>query len=365
MLQKYPLEGSTKPSATSDLIRILNSGVLMVSFFIHGNPVQMSHERLLTISDLRKINTKGRESFITVLSCKVGAYDRVDPPYVLGEELMIRRNRGVAVLSTTALAFAGSNALYARAMYNYISNYGKVPLGYLSLVGKNDRYYVLLGDPAIMLKLPDSLGPVSSDTLVRGSRNWAYTPRGKFGVFDIPEWDTVSFNCLPVRYPYPKGRSQAFYGDVLGDTTRFWIPLRGPMTSVDTPNQKALLVWWDKDAGYSALYPVSRADSNPGSYKPKVYGYYGEIPLKDGMFLPSKVRLRFLFESKEGFDIRTFGEKRLTSEDPYRQPKERCSGGKDLKRYLGGGVLRFRLFFFSRQAQTRCLNNVRKGNKGL
>jgi len=175
-------------------------------------------------------------------------------------------------------------------------------------VGKNDRYYVLLGDPAIMLKLPDSLGPVSSDTLVRGSRNWAYTPRGKFGVFDIPEWDTVSFNCLPVRYPYPKGRSQVFYGDVLGDTTRFWIPLRGPLTSSDTPNQKALLVWWDKDVGYSALYPVSRADSNPGSYKPKVYGYYGEIPLKDGMFLPSKVRLKFLFESKEGFDIRTFGE---------------------------------------------------------
>jgi len=308
LLQEYPLEGSAKPSATSDLIKVLNSGVLMASFFIHGNPVQMAHERLLTLSDVGKINTKGKESFITVLSCKVGAYDRTDPVHVLGEELMLRRNRGIAVLSTTALAFAGSNALYARAMYNYLSNYGKTPLGYLSLVGKNDRYYVLLGDPAIMLKLPDSLGPILSDTLKRGAKNWAYTPKGKFGVFDIPEWDTVSFNCIPINYAYVKGRSPIFYGDVPGDTLRFWIPLRGSLTSSDTPTQKALLTWWDGDRGYSAFYPISKIDSTLGAYKPKVYGYYGDIPLEDGMFLPSKVKLRFLFESKEGFDIRTSGD---------------------------------------------------------
>ncbi len=308
LLQKYPLEGFVKPLATSDIIKALNSGVLMVSFFIHGNPVQMAHERLLTLSDVGKINTKGRESFITVLSCKVGAYDRIDPPHVLGEELMLRRNRGIAVLSTTALAFAGSNAIYARAIYNYLSNYGKTPLGYLSLVGKNDRYYVLLGDPAILLKLPDSLGPVFSDTLKRGSINWAYTPKGKLGIFDIPEWDTVSFNCLPIKYPYAKGRAPIFYGDVMGDTTRFWIPIRGLLTSSDTPNQKALLNWWNGDRGYSAFYPISKIDSSLGSYRPKVYGYYGDILLEDGLFLPSKVRLRFLFESKEGFDIRTSGE---------------------------------------------------------
>jgi len=307
LLQKYPLEGSVKPSATSDLIKILNSGVLMVSFFIHGNPVQMAHERLLTLSDVGKINTKGRESFITVLSCKVGSYDRTDPVHVLGEELMLKRNRGIAVLSTTALAFAGSNAIYARAMYNYLSTYGKAPLGYLSLVGKNDRYYVLLGDPAIMLKLPDSLAPVSSDTLKRGAKNWAYVPKGKLGVFDIPEWDTVSFNCLSIKYPYAKGRTPLFYGDVPGDTVRFWVPLRGLLTSSDTPTQKALLNWWDGDRGYSALYPISKMDSSLGSYKPKVYGYYGDIPLENGMFLPSRVRLKFLFESKEGFDIRTSG----------------------------------------------------------
>jgi hypothetical protein len=48
-------------------------------------------------------------------------------------------------------------------------------------------------------------------------------------------------------------------------------------------------------------------DSSLGSYKPKVYGYYGDISLENGMFLPSRVRLKFLFESKEGFDIRTSG----------------------------------------------------------
>ncbi len=309
LLQNYPLEGYTKPKATQDLIKILNSGILMVSFFIHGNPSQMAHERLFTLDDVPKLNTKGREPFITVLSCKVGAYDRLDPEHVLGEEMMLYKNRGIAVLSTTALAYAGSNALYARAIYSYLNTYGKTPLGYLSLVGKNDRYYVLLGDPGVMLKFPDSVGPLISDTLRRGAKNSTTIPGdGKFLVLDIPDIDTVSFTCVSVKYPYYSERPVIFYGDVKGDTVGFWIPFRGHISSDTSAWQRASLLWWNGDRGYAGLYPISYADSTIGTEKPKVLGFYKDEGLRNGMNLPSKTTLNFRFISHEGFDIRTTGD---------------------------------------------------------
>ncbi len=308
LMQKYPLEGYTKPKATADLVEILNRGVLMASFFIHGNPVQMAHERLFTIDDVGKLNTRGKEAFITVLSCKVGAYDRIDPIHVLGEEMMLRRNRGIAVLSSTALAYAGSNTLYARAIYSYLTTYGKTPLGYLSLVGKNDIYYVLLGDPAIMLKLPDSVSPVISDTLTRGSKNFVISPdKGKLLVLDIPDIDTVSFTCITTKYSYYTQRPRIYFGNVARDSVWFWVPFAGNLSTSDSSWQKASILLWKGDIGYAALYPVLFADSSIGDYKPKVYGFYRGEKLHDGFTLPAKSTLEFIFISREGFDIRTSG----------------------------------------------------------
>ncbi len=309
LMQNYPLEGYTKPSATRDLIKILNQGVLMASFFIHGNPLQMAHERLFTIDDVNKLNTQGREAFITVLSCKVGAYDRLDPVHVLGEEMMLYRNRGIGVLSTTALAYAGNNAIYARSIYSYLNTYGKTPIGYLSLVGKNDRYYVLLGDPAVMLKLPDSVQDIVSDTITRGSKNWVLSPyNGNLLVLDIPDVETVSFTCTSVKYPYYTERPVIYYGFVGKDTVHFWVPFKGHITSDTSAWQKASIILWKGDEGYAGLYPIMYADSTIGSYKPKVFGFYRGEELRDGFALPTKVRTEFRFISKEGFDIRTTGE---------------------------------------------------------
>ncbi len=310
LLQEYPFEGLTKPQATKDLVKQINSGYLMVSFFLHGNPLQMAHEKLFGLEDIPKLNTQGREAFVTILSCKVGAYDRLDPAHVLGEEFMLKRNRAIAVLSATTLSYASANASYARAIYLYLRNYGKAPLGYLSLQGKNREFYVLLGEPAIMLALPDSTGVVASEGYpVRGARNTAIGGgKGRFAVFDLSDFDTVTFDCSSVKFYYYHVRPIVFNGPVTSDTVRYWLPLRGRLTEdTNILHERLLIIWWDEWEAWIGDYLV--LDVNPvlGTEKPRVEGFYAGDELHNGFRLPVKAKLVFKFYSNEGFDIRTTG----------------------------------------------------------
>ena len=327
LLQEYPFEGPTKPQATKDLLRAFNSGYLMVSFFIHGNPLQMAHEKLLTMEDVPRINVGGKHPFITVLSCKVGAYDRLDPAHVLGEELMLSRDRAIAVLSSTALSLATNNSSYAQAIYRYLREHGRASLGYLSIVGKNLEFYVLLGDPAVMLALPDSFGQVFTKEvfLARGKRNAAIGGgTGGFAAFDLPDKDTVVFRCDTdvVAYEYYRMRPTMFEGPSPSDTVQFWIPLRGRLSRptyvsvgrggvsipvYEEPSEHALLVWWNGWSSRIGMYPITRVNPVLGTSKPKVKGFYAGDELRDGFRLPVRATLRFKFYSREGFDIRMTG----------------------------------------------------------
>ena len=321
LLQEYPFEGMTKPEATKDFIKAFNGGNLMVSFFVHGNPLQITHEKLFGLEDIPKINTQGREPFVTILSCKVGAYDRLDPVHVLGEELMLGRNRSIAVLSSTALSYATSNASYASAIYHYIKTHGKAPLGYLALQGKNLSFYVLLGDPAIMLAIPDVVGTVRTPGLpARGKQNVAIGGgAGRFAVLDLPDEDTVSFFCTSAVYKYYRVRPTAFNGRVMGDTVRYWLPLRGRLSRpkwvregnylipVYDHNEMVELLWWNGWRAEVGTYPLVRINAVLGKDKPRVEGFYSGDELKDGFRLPVRAKLTFKFYSREGFDIRTTG----------------------------------------------------------
>ncbi len=310
LMEKYPFRGLSKPEATEDLFRAFSEGYLMISFFIHGNPIQMAHEKLLSVYDINRMDTRGQEAFITVLSCKVGAFDRLEPARVLGEEMMLERNRGIAVLSATALSYASLNASYAQKIYRYVDSIGRAPIGFLALQGKNLRYYALLGEPATMLALPDSVGGVSlpSDTITRGERNLAVCSNpAMFVATDLPERDTVSFSCTALRMPYYTMRPLAHNGPVGSDSVFFWMPSRGRLsdsTLLDTLEENSLLLcWngWDVEVGF---YPVLKRNSTLGSSKPRVVGFYAGDTLTDGFTLPTKARLSFKFFSEEGFDIR-------------------------------------------------------------
>jgi hypothetical protein len=153
-----------------------NEGCLLLNVFSHGNPVQITHEKIFYLPlDQDLIDAGAKNPFVIIASCKTAAYDRVLPTRVIAEDWTLRDGGAIAVLSTTTLSYAGSNANYVKAMIRSLRDNGIVPLGPLSMMGKYlmilGRYYVLIGDPGTGFSFPffkDTLaGP---DTLRWGER---------------------------------------------------------------------------------------------------------------------------------------------------------------------------------------------------
>lgn len=134
------------------LVQAFNEGSAVLNFFGHGNPVTLTHEDILPSQAYARLQASHRPTVAIFASCKVGAYDRLDPRAVLGETFLLR---GVATgtISSSAVSFAFTNELYVLTMINALMA-GPLPLGELYLQGKNQPFYLLLGDPAVLVGLP-------------------------------------------------------------------------------------------------------------------------------------------------------------------------------------------------------------------
>ncbi len=169
---EYPMRGGMKPEWTDDFIRYFNEGNLLITMFVHGSPTQITHERLyLLATDRERINAGPRNALIMVLSCKVGIFERLDPPHCIGEEWAIRPDGAIGVISTLAEATSGANRMYARGMYDLLSDYSPHPAGEVELAGKNDPSYYLAGEPCVPIRFPPpELALIAPDTLTPGTR---------------------------------------------------------------------------------------------------------------------------------------------------------------------------------------------------
>ncbi|MCF6191887.1 MAG: C25 family cysteine peptidase, partial [Candidatus Hydrothermae bacterium] len=156
-------------------------GSLFLNCFGHGNPVTLTHEDLLPPSSYEALDARNHGALAVFASCKVGAFDRVEPVDVIGE-VLLKRNVAVGVISSTAISFAFSNEIYVRTMVQALAAGDAVPMGWLAYVGRNNRYYVLLGDPAVRIQLParSTLSTQVPDTLVAG-QSFTYAGNGDTG----------------------------------------------------------------------------------------------------------------------------------------------------------------------------------------
>ncbi len=163
------------------MVEVLNEGSLFLNFFGHGNPVTLTHEDLLPPSSYEALDARSHGALAVFASCKVGAFDRVEPVDVIGE-VLLKRNVAVGVISSTAISFAFSNEIYVRSMVQMLATGEAMPMGWLSYVGRNNRYYVLLGDPAVRIQLPFSpqISVQLPDTLT-GGEPFSYTGSGNPG----------------------------------------------------------------------------------------------------------------------------------------------------------------------------------------
>ncbi|MEO0172179.1 MAG: C25 family cysteine peptidase [candidate division WOR-3 bacterium] len=157
-MHEYPEEGGKKPIANKDFIDKFNNGYLLINIFSHGNPSQVASELLFSLFDVPKLNAYNKPPFVLILSCKTNVFDRIDGdlagPKGLGEAIITHIGGAIGILSSTALSFVGGNVAYAQQIFNAIKSNKLYPMGYLSRLGKNNWYYVLFGDPSVMIGYP-------------------------------------------------------------------------------------------------------------------------------------------------------------------------------------------------------------------
>ncbi len=182
----YPVENTTAgrraPAATADFINTINNGTLTIHFSGHGNEQVLSGERLFTSDNISQLNNSDRLTILTTVTCSFGRFD--DNAAQSGAERMLLHDRGgaVAVFTTTRVVFtsgstAGDNNFPLHISLNQamvqrdddgrpkrlgdIYKNGKNPI-YAISQRTNPRKFILLGDPALRIGLPEGRAEITS-----------------------------------------------------------------------------------------------------------------------------------------------------------------------------------------------------------
>lgn len=172
-VQSASISGVRKPAATEALLRQINSGTLMVNYVGHGNPQLWAHERLLNFTtDFVRIQNGARQAMWVAATCDFGRFDN-PKEQSFSEEVLLAAGRGaIAILSSTRLVYATSNATfnkqYYRALFPAASEVTE-PIGLALAQARvrtgattNDEKFHIFGDPTMRLAVPRHATQVTS-----------------------------------------------------------------------------------------------------------------------------------------------------------------------------------------------------------
>jgi len=182
----YPVEntpaGQRVPQATTALVNQINNGTLTLHFSGHGSEQQLTQQRLFQSSDIPRLTNKNRPFIMVTATCSFGRYD--DNVDFSGAEKLINHTNGgaVASLTTSRVVFTSSSpnvgqdnnfALHIELTRQMVE---RNPDGTNKTIGQvfkntknfvaanneaansnriNSRKFVLLGDPAMTMGLPE------------------------------------------------------------------------------------------------------------------------------------------------------------------------------------------------------------------
>jgi hypothetical protein len=164
----YPFASNgEKPSVNDAIVKAMNDGTLILNYIGHGSPDVWADEHILKKStDLGRMRNVDKPTVIIAGSCSIGFFD--DPAREGMAELLFRQEGGaLETVSATRLVYATDNAIFNYDLYDAIfgsrlnvceaSYAAKTQHQYsynFSLV-RNDRSYVLFGDPLGRLGVPE------------------------------------------------------------------------------------------------------------------------------------------------------------------------------------------------------------------
>lgn len=161
--------GYSYPAVTADIKQQMEEGCLVMNYSGHGNPRELSHELVLKMADFSSFSSPNLPLWITA-ACDVNPFDMMEDN--IGERAVLNpKGAAVAFYGTTRTVYSTPNSWMNRYFTKYVL--GKdasgrrntigdaVRLAKMDLVdtGKDDTvnklHYVLLGDPALNLGVPE------------------------------------------------------------------------------------------------------------------------------------------------------------------------------------------------------------------
>ncbi|MGC8840206.1 MAG: C25 family cysteine peptidase [Candidatus Sumerlaeaceae bacterium] len=161
--------------ATRELLRTLDSGLVFVNYFGHGGPNLWSHERLLHILDLPSLREPARLPLIACASCDNAWLDYPVPPVKASMgEIFVKQPQGGAVAvfapvsGATPYEHQGLMVYLLEAMtrtplrsVGELATYAKINYYAQTLSAAVPEQYLVVGDPALRLKIPQADGELA------------------------------------------------------------------------------------------------------------------------------------------------------------------------------------------------------------
>jgi hypothetical protein len=163
-----------KSKAKQAFLASFNSGALIVNYIGHGSWNQLAHEQVFTSGDVGSLSNGRKLPLFFAGSCKVAKFDEPSTSAEaegIGEKLVRLDGGGaIATVAATELVFSDRNYAFNSAFFDFIfpqaSLDSTVSLGIALQATKsllavsqgdtiNARKYVLLGDPALLLSVPE------------------------------------------------------------------------------------------------------------------------------------------------------------------------------------------------------------------
>lgn len=185
-LDAYPLVsgagGARYPSVSDAIVNQVLSGALIVNYSGHGNHLRLSEEAVISANEINRFNNPEKLPLFITASCDFDPFDQPGKASIARPLLYGNNNGAIALLTTSRLVFAYSNRIMNQnfikaALETLQSNTaGGIngplyrSLGEAVRVAKNfsnqsnaqtsgdplnSRKFVLLGDPALQLALPE------------------------------------------------------------------------------------------------------------------------------------------------------------------------------------------------------------------
>lgn len=156
--------GQRFPAVNTAINDRMDRGSLFLTYIGHSGKDGWAHERILEFSDINDWHNTYNQPVIMTLSCDFAWYDRamVSP----AEACFFNVNGGsTALITTSRVAYGGSNASYAQKLFGRLFNTGDNhvrTMGEMNMLAKNDyggnndaiSMFVLIGDPSMPLAVP-------------------------------------------------------------------------------------------------------------------------------------------------------------------------------------------------------------------